>query len=113
MGGASKALRSIVSGAEIHLGPVSLDPHVVSNLARTFGSVIWMTPTRLMMGDKPIIVTNTTSYNYSQLEALYTQIGATTTLAIYKDIQPLDSIPAPGVPTYCLYGRDVPTELSY
>ena len=36
-----------------------------------------MTPTRLMMGEKPIVVTNTTSYNYNQLEALYTEIGAT------------------------------------
>jgi len=111
--GASKALRSIVSGTEINVGPIHIDGQTTANLARTFGSVVWMTPTRLMMGEKPIVVTNTTSYNYNQLEALYTEIGATVTLDIYKDSQPLDSIPAPGVPTYCLYGTDVATELSY
>jgi len=108
--GASGTVRTIISGTDTGL---PIDPMVFANVARTFGSMVWMLPTEEVLGDKPVVTTNTTSYTSKDLLQLFSDIGAKVTSDIYRNISPLSALPNPNVPTYCLYGTNVDTEISY
>jgi len=112
--GASLAIRALVSGLNFTAGPLSVDPEDVKALVQTFGSVIWMVPTQYLMGETPVVVTDTTSYNYQQFGQLFDAIGATTTKEIWEALgDSLVTLPNPNVPVYCLYGTNKQTELWY
>jgi len=110
-----QAIRAIISGMEISFGGLlTIDPADVADLVQTFGSVVWMVPTEALRGTDPVVVSNTTSYNYSQFHQLFADIGADTTEEIYVSLgDSLDSLPNPNVPVYCLYGTNKQTELWY
>lgn len=72
-----QAIRAIISGMEISFGGLlTIDPADVADLVQTFGSVVWMVPTEALRGTDPVVVSNTTSYNYSQFHQLFADIGA-------------------------------------
>jgi len=73
-----------------------------------------MVPTESLLGDNPVVVSDTTSYNYKDFDQLFTDIGATTTKNIYDSLgDSLATLPNPNVPVYCLYGTNKQTELWY
>jgi len=112
--GASLAIRALISGVEVSVGPVTINPFEIASLIQTFGSVVWMVPTDNLLGDEPVVVTDTTSYASSNFEQLFEDINATTTESIYNSLgNSLTELPNPNVPIYCLYGTNKQTELWY
>mmetsp|Transcript_98577 Transcript_98577/g.147763 ORF Transcript_98577/g.147763 Transcript_98577/m.147763 type:complete len:431 (+) Transcript_98577:2-1294(+) len=112
--GASLAIRALVSGLEISKGIITIDAHKIAALVQTFGSVVWMVPTESLLGDEPVVITDTTSYSYQQFSQLFADIGATTAGNIYESLgDSLSTLPNPNVPIYCLYGTNKQTELYY
>merc|ERR1711879_1049856 len=112
--GASLAIRALVSGLEISKGIITIDAHKIAALVQTFGSVVWMVPTESLLGDEPVVITDTTSYSYQQFSQLFADIGATTAGNIYESLgDSLSTLPNPNVPIYCLYGTNKQTEIYY
>jgi len=73
-----------------------------------------MVPTDNLLGDEPVVVTDSTSYASSNFEQLFEDINATTTESIYNSLgNSLTELPNPNVPIYCLYGTNKQTELWY
>eukprot|EP00339_Tiarina_fusa_P022426 CAMPEP_0117062272 /NCGR_PEP_ID=MMETSP0472-20121206/43379_1 /TAXON_ID=693140 ORGANISM="Tiarina fusus, Strain LIS" /NCGR_SAMPLE_ID=MMETSP0472 /ASSEMBLY_ACC=CAM_ASM_000603 /LENGTH=358 /DNA_ID=CAMNT_0004781329 /DNA_START=76 /DNA_END=1153 /DNA_ORIENTATION=+ len=108
--GASLAIRALVSGIKV----ANVDQFTVASLIQTFGSVVWMVPTETLLGEQPVVRTNTTSYNYHQFPKLFEDIGAETAEAIFESLgASLENLPSPNVPTYCLYGTNTETEIFY
>merc|ERR1712110_45104 len=108
--GASETVRTLISGTDTGL---PIDPMVFGNLARTFGSMVRMLPTEILLGDNPVVTTDTTTYTTKDMLRLFTDIGAKITADIYKNTPPLSELPSPNVPTYCLYGTNVETPIAF
>ena len=72
-----------------------------------------MVPTDALLGDEPVVTTNTTSYTANDFLQLFVDLDSKITADIYKNIESLSALPSPNVPTYCLYGTNVQTEVAY
>ena len=76
--------------------------------------VIWMLPDQYLGNEALVVVNETTSYSYFNMAQLLNDIDADVSLQIYADVVgEIANMPAPGVPTYCLYGTNKETELWY
>jgi len=115
--GSSKALRSAVSGDDlgIRLWDISLaDKLTFRSVARNSGGLLSLLPDPLFWTDEVFVRTSQKNYTVNDIAELFNDIGAQNTSTIYSHVaQILPNMKAPFVKTYCLYGTNQQTEISY
>jgi len=115
--GTAKSLRAVLSGDTFGAPSFLINIDTVANLVREWGGAINLIPD---VGFWPANFTfvRTPSANYSASEqdlvALFNAVGAAKSAAIFQTTKDsINDLTIPHVPTYCLYGYDHPTEISY
>jgi len=115
--GSSKGLRSAVSGDDlgISIWDFSIaDKLKFRSIARNSGGLLSLLPDPIFWTDEVFVRTSQKNYTVTDIAELFTDIGAPLTSTIYKNVyQILPNMKAPFVKTYCLYGTNQQTELSY
>jgi len=117
--GAPSALKAIVSGSNFgleFLGFSLLNRETVAQIARQAGGVNFLTPDTDFWGNQVFVTDLETNkkYNASQFVDLYNDLKTPITGIIdNRTNMIINNLLHPGVPTYCLYGNNVSTELSY
>lgn len=87
----------------------SIDPYQIRQVARGWGSVVWMMPFEQATKDQILVETLTRNYTAKDLYQLLLDANATTSAAIFKDIDPYRELQAPGVSLNCIYGYNTST----
>eukprot|EP01112_Ceratiomyxa_fruticulosa_P020797 TRINITY_DN7185_c0_g1_i1.p1 TRINITY_DN7185_c0_g1~~TRINITY_DN7185_c0_g1_i1.p1 ORF type:complete len:477 (-),score=125.69 TRINITY_DN7185_c0_g1_i1:197-1627(-) len=116
--GAPKALRAIVSGDNFGLSFLNID--IVSRLkfrtvARQAGGVIELIPNSLLWSPNTVFVSsNQRNYTVSDWVDLFNDMGSPITATVYQTVDSiLSDVTTPNVPTHCIYGYGVNTEIFY
>jgi len=117
--GAPSAVKAIVSGNNFGLeilGFSFLNRDTIAQIARQAGGVNFLTPDNEFWGNQ-IFVTNKqtgATYNPSTFVQLYNDLQTPITATIHnKTNMIINNLVYPGVPTFCLYGTNVDTEMGF
>jgi len=117
--GASSALRGVVSGDNFGLSLWGHD--LVSALdfraiVRQSGGVIELLPNSYMLNgsDTTLVSTNRRNYTVHDFLDLFSDMGSEVTTDVYNTVKGfVGALEAPNVPTYCIHGYNVNTEIRY
>ncbi|EFA76881.1 hypothetical protein PPL_09633 [Heterostelium album PN500] len=110
--GSPKAIRTLISGDNLGIPLVSGDR--VQNFAKESGGIIQLVPDPLVWSKETVFVsTPYKNFTIAQTSSLFSTIGLPITSKIYDGIQSVISGLKPHVPTHCIYGYGVPTEIYY
>lgn len=115
--GAGKALRAAVSGDNFGLSFAEIDivgKKQMRNVARNAGGLVQLFPDNILWpADTVLVRTPTKNYTVHDYPELFADAGNPMTAIIWEDVNTLNEMKPPRVPTYCIYGYGVPTEISY
>jgi lysophospholipase III len=115
--GAAKAIVALLYGDNFGIAVGSLNlvsPLKFREIIRTYGGATYMTPDAALYGNQTFVTYEGVEYQAHQIGALLRKIGAPSTADIWDATQgELNALQRPDVPTYCLYGTGVPTEIAY
>ena len=107
-GGAVKAIKVFLSGD--NLGAFVVSQHTVRGEQRTSPSLAYLLPKTSLWGDTPLVTTVNRNYTAGDYPELFQDMGFPVGAEMWKDTKDLlDASKGPGVPVYCLYGRNVTT----
>jgi hypothetical protein len=115
--GAAKAIIALLYGDNfgIAIGDLNLiSPLKLREIIRTFGGATYMTPEQSFYGNQTFVTWEGKDYHAGELGALLEAFGAEGAATLWQATQHmLAELQAPSIPTTCLYGTGVPTEIAY
>jgi len=92
-----------VLGATV-FGTQQFDP-----LLSLWGGLLWLSPYEIINQDRVLFTTPTRKYTTADLPQLFRDAGKNTSAIVLETMSKFQTLAAPGVPTYCVFGVDVPT----
>ena len=96
----------------IHLFfPLEISTEELFKLSRSYASLYWLSPRESAWKDAILISTPTKNYTASDYEELFTDVGYPQGYTQFSEFDA--DLPAPNVPTYCIYSLGFPTPLTY
>lgn len=116
--GSPNGFRAILSGEDLSL-PINGEQFrlLFRSMTRNSGGTIELLPNtnpEFWPTDKVFVKTPTREYTLADVQALFQDAGTPVTGSIYNKVGNfLNSLEPPNVPTHCIYGVDIPTEISY
>jgi len=115
--GAGKALRAAISGDNFGLTFAEIDiisKKSMRNVARNAGGLVQLFPDNILWpSDKLVVRTPTKNYTVSDYPQLFADVGYPMSAIVWEDVNTLNEMKPPRVATNCIYGYNVPTEISY
>eukprot|EP01125_Pyxidicula_operculata_P021779 TRINITY_DN8631_c0_g1_i1.p1 TRINITY_DN8631_c0_g1~~TRINITY_DN8631_c0_g1_i1.p1 ORF type:complete len:497 (-),score=122.32 TRINITY_DN8631_c0_g1_i1:43-1533(-) len=116
--GSAQALKTVISGDNFGievLGYNLLSLQDVSRLAKQSGGIVELIPhPRYYKSDTVFVRHQGVSYTANDFDKLFNDIGSPITTTIHQRTEVADEeLPAPSVPTHCLYGFGLETELQF
>ena len=106
--GASGSLKTVVSG--------NLHPGFVTKLSlqRSLEALYWLMPRSDVFRDQVLMQTPTVNYTASDYERLFAKADYPLGWIKYRSTATvIPNLTFPGVPTFCFYGSDIPTALTF
>ncbi|KJE94674.1 hypothetical protein CAOG_05286 [Capsaspora owczarzaki ATCC 30864] len=116
--GSPSTLRSLLSGEALSL-PINEEKFrlLFRAMTREAGGPVSLLPSinpEFWPADKVFVRTPTRSYTIADIPQLFIDAGTPITAQVYAKVKNvLTNLKAPNVPTHCVYGVDVPTQISY
>ena len=106
--GASGAVEAVVSGSLHSVFVTKL------SLQRSFEALYWLMPRGDVFKDQVLVQTQTANYTAGDYEKLFAKANYPLGWIKYKPtVAIMPNLTFPGVPTFCFYGSDIPTALTF
>ncbi|XP_063679907.1 phospholipase A2 group XV-like [Bolinopsis microptera] len=113
-GGASKAIRSIISGETEGMPQIFVDPLTMREFERTSPSVFWLMPSPDLFGDTPLLYADGRNYTAHDYHDLLLESKVPKGDELYDLVKDLPLfVEDIGVDVHCIHGKDQSTPLHF